>query len=363
MKLIRLTFKLVYSFIRYHFWEFFLFFTGIVLSFLLLILFSGNKIAAQYESFRQINLKRMYSYCLKNGQSLSDIAAVITVYGGNDVKNIVFAATADVAEKDAPYSLTYTVKSWYYGNEIAKNYVYSGRYWTEDEEKNGENVCLCKNNIGISSHIISIDGIDYSVIGSAAMGDIVTQILIPFNTFNNARFTDITLYFLPNEGVSIERAESINSFILSSFEVLSYQEPEIRAEWFIFLDYLSEMAEPLIILVFAIISYLFVYSYILKKRSLWFAIFRMNGGRSLFIAALIITELFFYSFSAFILSSLIGYFLSIALDVNSSLLAVRFISVNLFIFGFVFSVSLILVIPIIREIIKSSGLAIYGKAV
>ena len=362
MKFFRLTLTIVRSFIRYHFWEFFLFYTGMILSFLLFIFFSGNKIAQQYDSFRQTNLKRMYSYSLENGQSLSAIAEDLCGYGGKDVKNLVFSASAEVAEKNAAYPLTYTVKSWYHGNEIAEKYIYSGRYWSEDEETTGANVCLCKNGVGVSSGNVSINGKDYRVIGSAATGDLVTQILMPFTTFEKADFKNITLFFLPNEGVSESRAETINEYILSSCKVLSSEPPEIKAEWFVFSDYLEEMAEPLLIMVFAIISYLFVYSYILRKRAVWYAVFRMNGGSTALIAAVTVLELFLYSSTAFVLSCVISYFLGAALGLNTGLFTARFISVNLFIFGFVFFVSLILTIPVIRGIMKTSGLAIYGKA-
>ena len=363
MKLNRLTFKIIFSFIRYHSREFVLFYTGMILSFLLLIFFSGNQIAAQYDSFRQTNLKRMYSYRLEKGQPLTETAEKILEFGGKDVKNLVFASSAEVEEENTPYSLTHVIKTWYLGNTIAENYIYSGRYWTENEELSGERVCLLKTGLGISSGKITVNGAEYSVIGTAALGDLVTQILVPFNTFVNAGFTDVTLFFLPDEGVIEQRAKAINDYILNTFYVVESQEPEIKSDWFIFSDYITEMSEPLLIMVLAIISYMLVYGYILKKRSYAYSIFRITGGSSLAVAALILGEYFIYSSSAFIVGEIIGYILVSVMEISSVLFTSRFISVNLFVFVIVFAISLVAIIPLIFRIIKSSGLTIYGKAV
>lgn len=167
-------------------------------------------------------------------------------------------------------------------NLESQGILLSGRYFTDEQEMNGENVALisddrhnavsCAEKLMIDEDTIFFMGKEYKIIGKTK----IFKVLVPFNTLDD----DIPikeLIFNFSDVMTRSQYNEIKEKIQKNFgEIADIPELDIpEAESYYYYNTIIIIA--VLIAVFAAINFAFLYKYILSKRIKSLAVFRICG--------------------------------------------------------------------------------------
>lgn len=168
-------------------------------------------------------------------------------------------------------------------NLVTQGWMWSGRYFSEQEEKNGERVALIFVNdyggIGEFSKKLMIDdetalfqGNEYKIIGS----QMFEEFIVPFNCVKDDTLVSFVVFHF-KKAVTRSQYNEIKEALEKNFpnvvEVQDLDIPEIENYYF----YNTIIMISVLIAVLAAINFAFLYKYILSKRIKALAVLRICG--------------------------------------------------------------------------------------
>lgn len=358
MKLLLFTWMEIKSFVLHQKSLFIIFFSGMILSLLLVVLYCGYQITNQYEIYKSETGSRMYKYTVDD---VGDWSALCEgIYSSGSAGAIVLTAKATLISGDVSAEMTMPVSAWYPNNQTAEKYVYLGRYWNNDETAS---VCVGSSHYfnELPPDSVMINGRAFSMIGISAAGDLSTYILIPINKFIQMRFDNVTLNVLPSDTASFSEIKALDTHIKESYRISSSKLPEVTADWFDWNGFFSSIAKQLLIIILSVLSYMIIYRYICQKRTETYIICRLVGSGFGFTVGNICLELALYSAAAYLFGMIIACLLKNIWDITGNLSVGQIFLAGLPALALVLVVSLLIALPVVLIFIRKDVGQAYSK--
>lgn len=231
----------------------------------------------------------------------------------------------------------------------------SGRYFSEIEEANGDNVALIANSneAGISEFTnklfvdeqkISLFGKEYQVIGEYNMGS--TTPIVPFLSLpESLELTEFYMMFDKNITRSMynEIIEHAQMYIPDAlgFEDINFPDTETLY------IYNNTIIISVILALLSLLNFAAIYSFIISSRKKEISIFRMVGLTKLKISFAIIMECFILSFPMFLFGTILFDWLLKNILSNHFIYMNNFFNINVYLFmGSVYSIMMFLIIKL-----------------
>ena len=165
--------------------------------------------------------------------------------------------------------------------------------------------------------------------------------LINIEDFKNHINNQVTAGFRYDNGTSLMQVHQFAGLLKEKFHADFMAVPS-RTVHVGFVEFLSDMSEMLVLLVIAIVNYMFLYRFILRKRMYIYGIFRLQGMNNCLILMGLFVELLLFLVTAFAFSLLLYFGGIVLLGQMSAVILhgleflfsfVIIISINLLFFG------------------------------
>ncbi|MCZ0704512.1 hypothetical protein J2T56_003049 [Natronobacillus azotifigens] len=204
----------------------------------------------------------------------------------------------------ANYMEFFTIEGDDYSHEyhvaaLPQNYVFDstfqGRFFTEEEQVNGDNVAIIPYPYALLSNskigdTVEINHTSYQIIGIAPYMHYASFIITEKQLFDQFG-QDNTIEIYTEEGFALK--PKARTSLITNIESL-LQSPVIDEETSEndLADFMNEVRiYSLILFAFAIANILYIYSYILETRKKQISIYRLNGASKGFIARILLVGL------------------------------------------------------------------------
>ena len=168
---------------------------------------------------------------------------------------------------------------------------------------------LSGNIIGRELHFLGINWTCVGIISSSTADDF--DMLINMTDFKAHIKNQITAGFRYEKGVSLMEVHQFANRLKEEFHANFAAFPS-KTVGMGFFEFLSDMSEMLILLVIAIVNYMFLYRFLLEKRMYAYGIFKLQGMDTCLTLAGLCVEMLIFLVAAFSFS-LLFYFGGIAL--------------------------------------------------
>lgn len=357
MNYLKITCSLFFSFLRKEKVMFLLISIGILICYLTLFIFTGFYFKEK-EIERNINLKNsQVTLRFENFYSIDEISKEILEYPFVDT--IIYSMPL----KDQEYR---TIACYYHEYKIEKSKIASGNLIYNDcETEFNVSKSFAQYYSDISGKILSVGSeIILNGVPLRCKGILYTDefdILIPFSLLNTLSPKILDVNYIYKADTSIFDIEKLNSVLIDKFEPLYIIRPE-QKQVYKYQDFLINVSNILLLLCIAIINYLFIYIFMLKKRLYTYSILKLCGMSNIQLYFSIIFEIAIIILVAYLAAYfiyIIGYYI-----IRNQLISYQIIlHQSIYCFLTMLVLQMTIYIPVIIKLFNKSPYALYIESV